>query len=212
MDTIPGVLRSAAARFGDAPAYVEGDRRVGFAELHALVGRVAGRYLAHGVEPGFRAVVWAPNSIEWVVAALAVTYAGGTLVPANSRYTAHEVAELIERTDARVVVLADGFLGRTQLADLRAAARLDGVRLVLDVADLLDPAASTAPIEDVEARADAVDADDIADILFTSGTTGRPKGAMSAHRQTVGVARVWGELGGVTAEDRYLVEIGRAHV
>jgi acyl-CoA synthetase (AMP-forming)/AMP-acid ligase II len=47
--------------------------------------------------------------------------------------------------------------------------------------------------------------EDVADILFTSGTTGRPKGAMSAHRQTVGVARAWGELGGVSRDDRYLV-------
>ena len=59
--------------------------------------------------------------------------------------------------------------------------------------------------DEVEARADAVSPDDVADILFTSGTTGRPKGAMSAHRQTIGVADAWGSLGGVSAEDRYLV-------
>ncbi|GAA4128242.1 3-((3aS,4S,7aS)-7a-methyl-1,5-dioxo-octahydro-1H- inden-4-yl)propanoate--CoA ligase FadD3 [Nocardioides fonticola] len=204
--TIPGALRAAAARYGDAPAYVEDDRTVSFAALHVLVQRVAGHYASLGAEPGFRAVVWAPNSIEWVVAALAVTYAGGTLVPANSRYTAHEVADLVERTDAAIVVVADGFLGRTQIADLHATTSLEGVR-VLDIARLLDEASALddAALAAVVARAEAVSPDDVADILFTSGTTGRPKGAMSAHRQTVGVAQVWGDLGGVGPDDRYLV-------
>ncbi|MBZ5736262.1 FadD3 family acyl-CoA ligase [Nocardioides sp. TRM66260-LWL] len=206
VDTIPAALRAAATRFGDAPAYVEDGRTTSFVELHARVRETAARYVAAGAEPGFRAVVWAPNSVAWVVAALAVSYAGGTLVPANSRYTGHEVAELVERTRAQVVVLADGFLGRSQRADLEAAADLSGVRLLLDVADLGEQAEPDAGLlAEVEARADAVRADDVADVLFTSGTTGRPKGAMSAHRQTVGVARAWGELGGVTSADRYLV-------
>ena len=209
LETIPRALRAAAARHGDAPAYVEGERTVSFAALLEHVRGVAARYLAHDLPAGFRAVVWAPNSVEWVVAALAVTYAGGTLVPANSRYTAHEVAELVERTGAAIVVLADGFLGRTQLADLRAASDLAGVREVVEIAGLLDaprpPGDPDGLLALADARAAAVSPDDVADILFTSGTTGRPKGAMSAHRQTVGVARVWGELGGVTAEDRYLV-------
>ena len=78
-------------------------------------------------------VLWAPNSIDWVVAGLAATYAGGQLVPANSRYTAHEVAEIVERTGATAVVVADGFLDRTQIADLREVAPLAPV---IDLADL----------------------------------------------------------------------------
>jgi acyl-CoA synthetase (AMP-forming)/AMP-acid ligase II len=107
------------------------------------------------------------------------------------------------------VVVDDGFLGRTQVADLRAASALPSVRDVIDInflqVDVGDVDAHDVTLDEVEARADAVSPDDVADILFTSGTTGRPKGAMSAHRQTVGVARAWGELGGVTADDRYLV-------
>ena len=66
--------------------------------------------------------VWGPNSVDWVVAALAASYAGGTLVPVNSRYTGHEVADVVDRTGATLVVVHDGFLGRTQIADLRARA------------------------------------------------------------------------------------------
>jgi HIP---CoA ligase len=207
--TLPAVLRAAAERHGDRPAYVDGDRSLTFQELLDRVRDVARGYVAHDLAPGFRVVVWAPNSIEWVIAALAVTYAGGTLVPANSRYTGHEVADIVDRTGAALVVVDDGFLGRTQVADLRAASELRSVREVIDVKRLLaevgDVDAHDVTLDELEVRADAVGPDDVADILFTSGTTGRPKGAMSAHRQTVGVARAWGELGGVTADDRYLV-------
>ena len=206
-DTLPGLLRAAAEQYGDRPAYVEGDRTLSFAGLLDRVRETARGYAALGLERGERVVLWGPNSIDWVVAALAVSYAGGTLVPANSRYTGHEVAEIVDRTGAVLVVVHDGFLGRNQIADLKSASDLGSVREVIDLEHLewvTELGASSSP-EEIDARAEEVSPDDVADILFTSGTTGRPKGAMSAHRQTVGVARAWGELGGVTSEDRYLV-------
>ncbi len=66
--------------------------------------------------------MWAPNSWRWVVAGLAVTYAGGVLVPVNTRYKGEEVADIVERAHARLCVVADGFLGRSQLDELRCAA------------------------------------------------------------------------------------------
>lgn len=197
MDTIPAVLRAAAERFGDHPAYVEDDQVLTFAGLLDRVERTASAYRDAGVRRGDRIVVWAPNSTSWAVAALAVSWAGAALVPANTRYLGTEVAEIVERVDAALVVVEDGFLGRHQVEELRAA----GVsRSVVPLASVTAPDLPRgAPFET------EVGPDDVADILFTSGTTGRPKGAMSAHRQTVGVARTWGELGGVTADDRYLV-------
>jgi acyl-CoA synthetase (AMP-forming)/AMP-acid ligase II len=205
--TLPALLRAAAQHFGRHPAYVEGHRTLSYADLLDEVRATAQGYVALGLQPRDRVVVWGPNSIDWVVAALAVSYAGGVLVPANSRYTGHEVADIVDRTRATLVLVADGFLGRTQIEDLRAASGLPSVREIVELHDLArvrGRGAHVAP-EEIEGRADAITADDVADILFTSGTTGRPKGAMSAHRQTIGVADAWGSLGGVTAEDRYLV-------
>ncbi|HEX8781245.1 MAG TPA: AMP-binding protein, partial [Nocardioides sp.] len=202
--TIPGVLAAAASTRGHHPAYVAGGTVVTFADLLAWVRETARGYCALGLQPGDRVCVWAPNSIEWVVSALAATYAGGVLVPVNSRYTASEAADIVERTRATLVVVDDGFLGRTQIADLRAASTLATVREVIDVNDLERLAALPSDV-DIDSRARAVTPDDVADILFTSGTTGRSKGATSTHRQTVGVADIWGRLGGVSAADRYLV-------
>jgi HIP---CoA ligase len=199
--TVPGVLRAAAARWPDRPAYGEHGTLLSFQGLLDAVRHVARGYVAIGLQPGDRVVVWAPNSTAWVVHALAASYAGGVLVPANSRYTGHEVADLVTRTDARIAVVEDGFLGRSQVADLTAAGV--GDCHVLRLGDDVVPGGVTDV--EVDARAEAVTPDDLADILFTSGTTGRSKGAMSAHRQSVGVARTWGDLGGVTPDDRYLV-------
>ena len=197
-DTIPAALRAAAARFGDRPAYVEDHRTVSHAELLGLVERTAGVLAAEGVRSGDRVVLWGPNSIEWAVTALAVTYAGAVLVPANSRYVGPEVADVADRTDARRVLVHDGFLGRDQVREL-ADAGVDPAR-VLRLADLAARAVDAEPADPAP-----VSHDDVAYVLFTSGTTGRSKGAMSAHRQSIGVARAWAELGRVRQDDRYLV-------
>ena len=201
--TIPGALIAAAQRFGPKPAYVEGERVLSFADLLAEVESTAAGYAALGVSPGDRICLWAPNSIGWVIAALAVHHAGATLVPINSRYTGHEAADIVARTHATLAVVADGFLGRNQIKELTEAADLPDLREIVDIDAL--PAIQRAPGEETRARAKAVSPDDVADILFTSGTTGRAKGVLSAHRQTVGVAHAWGGLGGVTETDRYLV-------
>lgn len=201
-DTVPGLVRRAAKEFGGSTAYSMDGRTLTFGELHEQVRRSAAAYRSQGLEPGGRVVLWAPNSIEWAVAGLAVTYAGGTLVPANSRYTAHEVVDIVERTNAQLVIIADGFLGKTQIADLRA---LSPNAPILDLDGLDSLEASDTDITAVDAIADAVTPDDIADILFTSGTSGKPKGVLSAHRQTVAAAASWSAVGEVSPDDRYLV-------
>src|SRR5262249_10192058 len=83
--TIPAMVRDAAERFGDAEAVVDGDRRVGFAELSDLVNGAARALVASGLEAGDCAPVWAPNPLAWVIAPLGGTTAGGGV---GARHTA----------------------------------------------------------------------------------------------------------------------------
>ena len=199
MDTIPAVVAEAARRFGDAEALVDGPVRMSWRELHEQVRAAAGRFAADGVRPGDRVAICAPNTHHWVLTALGALTAGATLVPVNTRFTAAETADILARTHAKALVVVGEFLGRDRLRELRD----DGHRIP-DVVMTIEPDRPWQPLDhaapDVEPSPD-----DVSDILFTSGTTGRSKGAMSAHRQALGVARAWAELGRVTADDRYLV-------
>jgi acyl-CoA synthetase (AMP-forming)/AMP-acid ligase II len=199
VDTIPVVVAEAARRFGAAEALVDGPVRMTWHELHDQALAAAGLFAANGVRPGDRVAICAPNTHHWVLAALGAFTAGATLVPVNTRFTAAETADLLDRTAAKALVVAGEFLGRDRLRELR-----DGGHRLPGFVMTVEPGRPWQPL-DHDAPAVEPGPDDVSDILFTSGTTGTSKGAMSAHRQALGVARAWAGLGGVTADDRYLV-------
>ena len=208
MTTIPEALIRAADKFGDAEALVDGEVRLSWRDLLDEVRTAARCYVAAGIQPGDRVAVWAPNTHHWVSAALGAQYAAATLVPINTRFTGHEALDILLRTKASALVVADEFLGTDRLAQLRAAGETPQLRTVVQLPTGWSEVGSRAaevPAEQADARAAAVRDDDVSDILFTSGTTGRSKGVRSAHRQVVDVARAWAECGGVDADDRYLV-------
>ncbi|MBO3737885.1 FadD3 family acyl-CoA ligase [Actinoplanes flavus] len=207
METVPAALARAALAFGRHPALVDPHvRRWDFAGLHDEVVTVARALIASGIEPGDRVAIWAPNSARWMLSALGVLYAGGTLVPVNTRYTAVEAADVIGRSGARGLIVTGPFLGTDRLASLReSGAALPPFVLALPEWDAFRERSGEVPRDAAEERASAVRPDDVSDILYTSGTTGRSKGAMSAHRQSLGVARAWAEIGGLDVRDRYLV-------
>ena len=119
-DSRHGPRRRAAGR-GDAEAVVDGDRRVDFATLRGMVDDAARALLASGIERGDRVAVWAPNSLEWIVAALGVTTAGGVLVPINTRFRGAEAAYVLARSGARALFTVRGFLDTDYPALLASA-------------------------------------------------------------------------------------------
>jgi acyl-CoA synthetase (AMP-forming)/AMP-acid ligase II len=188
-ETIPEMVLTAADRFGDAEAVVDGPLRLTFADVVQRIRCAAGAFTDLGVEKGDRVAVWAPNCAEWIIAAFGLLTAGGVLVPVNTRFKPEEAADIIGRSGAKAVLVQKGFLG----LDYSAPA---GVPVIDLNSDFLS---SGAPFQrDVEGT-------DISDIIFTSGTTGRPKGARMNHAQTLRMYEEWATLANLREGDRYLM-------
>jgi len=213
--SIPAMVREAADRAAGRLAVVDGDRRVTFAEVGAMVRDGARGLVAAGVEPGDRVAMWAPNSLDWVVAALSITTVGGVMVPVSTRFKGTEAAYILGRSRARVLCTTRGFLG-TDFPGLLAAAgeplpALEHTVLLTGEpegaerawADFVAAGAAVTDA-DVDARVDAVGPTDPADIFFTSGTTGAPKGVVMAHHQVLRAYLDWCDWADLRPGDRYL--------
>jgi acyl-CoA synthetase (AMP-forming)/AMP-acid ligase II len=198
--TIPALVAAAAERYGDAEAVADGDRRVSFAELEPLTRRAAAVCLHHGVQPGDRVGIWAPNTLDWVIAALGALSAGAALVPLNTRFKGEEAAWILDRSRAALTFVSPPFLGNDYPAMLGERA---GV-VVLDPA-LWQGGLDEAEAAEVDRRTAGITSGDTGDVIFTSGTTGRPKGVVTTHAQTIRVFDTWSEIVGLRAGDRYLV-------
>jgi acyl-CoA synthetase (AMP-forming)/AMP-acid ligase II len=220
--SIPGLLRTAADRYGEDLALSDGDRSFSFRTLAAAAGQSARALLALGVEHGDRVAIWAPNMWEWVVAALGLHSVGGVLVPINTRFKGAEAAYVLARSRARVLFTVNGFLGNDYVSLLRQSGMPlpDLQHTVILRGDVPASAHSwesfleggaTVPVATARTRAAAVQGDDLCDIIFTSGTTGQPKGVMSTHAQTLRAFASWSATVGLQRGDRYLIVLPFFH-
>src|SRR6201999_3706456 len=141
------------------------------------------------IQNGDRVGVWAPNCAEWIIAAFGLLTAGGVLVPVNTRFKTEEAADVIARSGAKAVLVQKGFLGQ----DYTAPAGIPVIDLKSDFLSSGTPFAGGAG---------ALTGSDTSDIIFTSGTTGRPKGAQMNHRQTLRMYEEWATLADLREGDR----------
>jgi long-chain acyl-CoA synthetase len=193
---VADLVARAAADHGQRPALTEsaGDSRLPWAEVEGAVARGAGVLRTHGIRSGDRVAVVLPNCPAFATAYWAVLRAGGVVVPINPAYTAPEIAHMVHDAGVRLIV-ADPRLCEVAAAaaDTAAAARPTGAAgappaTVLDANALRDGDPSGGPIPVAPAG------DPRALICYTSGTTGRPKGAVLTHANLLTNLSAFGDL------------------
>jgi long-chain acyl-CoA synthetase len=170
---LAAVLTGTAGSSGDRPAVRLGDAVMSYRELDEASARVAGLLRDRGFEPGDRAGVMLPNTPEFAVVYYGALRAGGTVVPMNPLLKAREVTYYLGDSGARLLFVWHGFAEEGSAG----AKRADAEAVVVDPAYFGDLLASHQPLREVAERRQ----DDTAVILYTSGTTGRPKGAELTH-------------------------------
>jgi HIP---CoA ligase len=205
--TIPHAAQAAARRWPAAPAVIEGEVTWTFAELWRHCLETSSALLAREVRPGDRIAIWAPNRREWIVAAVAAMTCGAAVVTLNTRLKGREAGDILRRTQARLLFTVSGFLGQDYRALLAGEDLPDLAEIVLLDADFATFLASGKGADDpaIDAALAGIDADTISDILFTSGTTGSPKGVLMTHGRVLPQCAVWIANTGLSFGERYLI-------
>ncbi|MFQ5415874.1 MAG: class I adenylate-forming enzyme family protein [Myxococcota bacterium] len=197
----------AASRWPDRVALVDGERRRTYRELDVQATRLARALVGLGLEPGERVAVVQENRIEYVETAIAIARAGGALVPLLGALTSAEHAFMVRDAEARFVVA----LGAGAIPRAREAAEDRATVLALAAGEGVTDLASAAEAESTEPLAIDRPPSSLAQILYTSGTTGHPKGVTHSYASVAAAMGAWASAFRLGPDDRLLGQLALSH-
>jgi long-chain acyl-CoA synthetase len=201
VETLLDLVTAGAATFDRRPALLIRPffrtRTWRYRDLAAIVPRAAHVLQDAGVGPGDRVILWAVNRPEWGISFFATAHLGAVSVPLDVRHTVDFGQKIVAQTEAKLVIAS---------TQTEASARQLGLP-ILFVETLPDLARKATPVE-----AAPVKPTDLAEIVFTSGTTGEPKGAMLSHGNLLSNARTMMSLLGFGPKDRLLSVLPLSHL
>ena len=213
-DSIGAMFVERTRTFSESIAIIDGEDKLTYRQLFNAANKVSMRLAEIGLQKGDRVAFWAPNCWQWVAAAYGCWLQGYIVVPVSIRLKAMEVEPILQRISARVLFavpeavdlrLLDTLGERHSLASAAGREVQDFAGLtVIDLRDveLVNASAHGSEIGYVPCT---VNSDDLAEVLFTSGTTGEPKGVQLRHDQLLRAYRDWSDIGGLKSGDHYLI-------
>jgi len=221
--TVPLLIRHAAQQYGDRIVLSQREGlsqpvEISYRELDVLRVVAAKAFYAAGIRKGDRIAIWAPNIPQWIVAVIGAQTLGAVLVPLNTRMKGSEAADIINRSGARLLFTVAEFAASPGNVIRYPELIADEVMPMLEAVVLFSGEARGMTawsnflalgrgVADgaIEAQAAAVTPDDAMDMLFTSGTTGKPKGVVCGHGQNIIVFETWADTVGLRGDDNYLI-------
>ena len=226
MLTLGETLDRAAIAFPNKEAVCflsEPEERITYAELNERVNRLAGGLVKMGIKLDDKVAVWMPNRPEWVVALFAVARIGAVLVPMDTWYKATEAEYILEHSDSVAVITSKSF-GKSEYVKVLKSIKpkLPKLKHVIVLGDEVDYGVSYQSIlemgkdwrenQEYTDRRFQNDLDNVVFIVYTSGTTGKPKGAMLSHTNIVANAKDAASIMQISYRDIFLVPVPFSHL